>query len=68
MGKYSKMDKGAKDKLARSSGENGGQDAQNVLTIRVWGIKTETCLQIIVLLCLDCSNLYCQIAVLSEVL
>jgi hypothetical protein len=41
MGKYSKMVKGEKDKLARSSGENGGgQDAQNVLTIRVWGIKT----------------------------
>jgi hypothetical protein len=26
--KYSKMDKGAKDKLVRSPGENGGQDAQ----------------------------------------
>ena len=32
--KYSKMDKRAKDKLVRSLGENGGQDAQKDLHSR----------------------------------
>jgi hypothetical protein len=40
--KYSKMDKGAKDKLAGSPGENGGgQDAQRDLHSRTGGGKTK---------------------------
>jgi hypothetical protein len=38
--KYSQMDKGAKDKLARSPGENrGAQDAQKDLHSRTEGDK-----------------------------
>jgi len=35
--KYSKMDKRAKDKLVRSSGENGGQDDIKIFTQELEG-------------------------------
>ena len=42
MRKYSKMDKGAKDKLAGSPGENGGgQDAQKDLHSRTGRDETK---------------------------
>jgi hypothetical protein len=38
--KYSKMDKRAKDKLARSPGKNGGgQDAQKIFTQELEGTR-----------------------------
>jgi hypothetical protein len=41
MRKYSKMDKGAKNKLAGPPGENGGQDAQKDLHSRTGRDETK---------------------------
>jgi hypothetical protein len=41
MRKYSKMDIGAKDKVAGSPGENGGQDAQKDLHSRTGEDQTK---------------------------